>query len=802
MNWKLFTAAFVSVLLSAFPQNIIGCGGTEDPYDYYTSFFSKENSGHQEYRPFYYTSLLTFYDDWANDDQQSSLPDPIVAEWKEYAGGKPSTTDVEQFIYTFNADYIGQLNGHITRKQPAKLPDDLFKNGMTTYFTTTQDLEALNYLVMAKQAEKYSVASDAWSAPDRADSNELNRYITGADQQYRSTVNPFLKAKYGFLRCKLAFYNNRFSDCIKWYDEAFPPTNSFAVKELALAYKAGSLFKSGRPKEAAYSFSQAFAQSKKNKRSHFLGFLWASQNASPELKNSYVAMGKNNQEKANILGMFGLFGTSYKLDDMIQIQQWDPKSPLLEVLAVREINKLEEQFLTPRLHSEKGGQPFYFTWEDGRPAFNQNNQQLVRETAFFQKMATDKNTQNPALYQAGNAYLEFMNKNYAKADALAAAVSKFNPSEKIKDQVELIRLLIMANDIPKIDVAREEKLLPHLQWLRKKATNSTEYRIFYRNFLSEILAQKYQQQGDVARSALALGVADLMDLSGSEEEFYGEGNGIDFVRNEMTTAQVLTLFGFYENKNPSPFLSHLLTHSSFNRNQVVDVIGTSYLRDFNFAKAAEWLSKAGNSEPLSERYWNSEKEKEELLHVDPFHDYLNDRQRYDKKVSVAYTKLSFARKMLELETKLPGLKGEEQAKLYYQLASAYYNMSYYGNSYMTVSYYRSGSDWNHGKYDIAWKREYYQVNKARAYYQKALDLSTNKEFKAAAFFLVAKCAQRQIPMPDYNYNNWEAYDKQMVEFNKKFRNNPMFAQFKKEYGNTQFYKYAYNRCSYLRDFKP
>ncbi|MBL7751535.1 MAG: hypothetical protein JNN29_09120, partial [Chitinophagaceae bacterium] len=180
----------------------------------------------------------------------------------------------------------------------------------------------------------------------------------------------------------------------------------------------------------------------------------------------------------------------------------------------------------------------------------------------------------------------------------------------------------------------------------------------------------------------------------------------------------------------------------------------------------------------------------------------NDWQRYDKKLATAYNKLSFAKKMKELETKLPTLKGEEQAKLYYQLASAYYNMSHYGNSYMTVVYYRSSSEWNHGKYDLAWKREYFQVNKARSYYQKAYELSTNKEFKAAAFFLVAKCAQRQIPMPDYNSNDWTAFDKQMTEFNKKFRNNPQFAQFRKEFGATQFYKYAFNRCSYLRDYRP
>ena len=70
----------------------------------------------------------------------------------------------------------------------------------------------------------------------------------------------------------------------------------------------------------------------------------------------------------------------------------------------------------------------------------------------------------------------------------------------------------------------------------------------------------------------------------------------------------------------------------------------------------------------------------------------------------------------------------------------------------------------------------------------------------AAYFLMAKCAQRQIPMPSYNYDNYSQYEKDMLAFEKKFKNNALFPQFVKEFGTTKFYQYAYNRCSYLSDF--
>ena len=86
------------------------------------------------------------------------------------------------------------------------------------------------------------------------------------------------------------------------------------------------------------------------------------------------------------------------------------------------------------------------------------------------------------------------------------------------------------------------------------------------------------------------------------------------------------------------------------------------------------------------------------------------------------------------------------------------------------------------------------------YYQKAYELTANKEFKAACLFMVAKCAQRQIPRPSFDYNRYEAYEQATAVFQQKFQNNPLFQKFKTEFGTTRFYQYAYNRCSYLRDY--
>ncbi len=68
--------------------------------------------------------------------------------------------------------------------------------------------------------------------------------------------------------------------------------------------------------------------------------------------------------------------------------------------------------------------------------------------------------------------------------------------------------------------------------------------------------------------------------------------------------------------------------------------------------------------------------------------------------------------------------------------------------------------------------------------------------------MMAKCAQKQLRRPQYddyasNYDKMEA-DEDI--FFKRFKANKYFLQIIKEYSNAVFYKEAYNRCSYLRDF--
>lgn len=798
MRYKVFLTAFVSSLLLAIPQNSFTCGGSEDPYDYFTSFFSNKAGTSNAYKPFYYTALLTFYDEW-QQDSVSYDNDLVIKEWMDYT--KSSQNDVVNLIYQSTKGDAQALKAAVMTNQ--SLPSSINKNSAAKALVKDKKTEAATYLAFAKKVEDVTTSTDTWDERKR-DSIELNKYITEASSEYSKATDQFVKNKWAFQRCKLAFYNNRFTDCIRWYDDFFTDANKAAVTQLALSYKGGSQYRLGKKKEAAYTFSKAFPLSDKNKRSNYMGFLWATDNCNEELIPGYTALAKNNTEKANMLAMFAMYGVGSKLESLQKIYELTPQSPLLPLLATREINKLEEQYFTPLLAKEKGDKAWNdlsWRWTDENGNTKPLKPEPVIATArFLEKLMNDKSISNPGLYGAGAAYLHFMTRDYAKAKAVLASTRSLSTDAKLKDQLSLIDLLIVANEGKTITGETEEQMFPSIKWLVQKAIADKEYAVFCRNFFSEILAPKYQQQMDAPKAALAYGMADLSFMSRDENDYYSyRYPAIGFVRDEMNTDELLKLYNIITSPQTGT-QKYLVQNSSVKRDGVIDVIGTSYLRDRDYPKAIEWLAKAKKTEPLKETQYNYDTGKEITIDVDPMHDYLNDWQRLSKRAVKPYTKLTLAQKLLELQTKAESSAPGDKSRIYYQLASALYNMSYYGNSWNAVAYDRSSVDWNDGSYKLAWQKEYYGVYKAKDYYQKAYELATDKEFKAACLFMVAKCLQRQIPRPAYDYTNYEQADKKDAEWFKKFKNNPLFGRFKSEFGTTKFYQYAYNRCSYLRDY--
>ena len=792
MNWKAFITACISAAIVSFPQNIIGCGPDADPYDYYTSFFHQNLPDAKGYRPFYYIGYRSFYD----EAEPTEVADVLADEWATYCGSSVKKADAKKLVNKFALKDLNNLYYHLEKNQPLKIPDSVKQNSMTAYFMQSKDLEALGYILYAKQVEPYVLGGDGdWNAIKR-DSLKMAKLIKNGQQLYAIAKKDIFKQKYTYQFLRLALYSERYADVIGWYDEyAAKTTTNSVLQPLILALKAGALFHNGQRKEAVYLFSKVFAASTAKRISNYLGFIWSVDSKAD--KKDYLDMCKNDSERAAMLSLFTMSSGDNNLADLKEIYRLNPASEELEVLVVREINKLEENYLTASMLKVLGGKPFYYTWTDERTdsVMNFGANEAKQLATFLHDAAQSKTLKNAGLFETAAGYTAYMIRDYTTAKKYLATAEKMPLTQKVKDQWALTNLLITINEKGKIDARFEEQLLPSLQWLEERVKNEKaimvnywhvqQWRSIYRNLMSEILAKRYHEQGDPAKETLCIGTADHM-MKG-QQNYYGSLNGVEFLRNNLMSADVEKLYALLESKKPNKFESYLLTHNSVTKKEVVDFAGTSYLREYDYAKAIDWFKRSANKK---------------IINKDPFADLLYDREEQlpaEKKFST--TKPAFAQEMLKLQ--VAAKQPATAAKSFYKLALGMYNITYYGHTWELVQYYRSGSDgYAIPKDATGFQKEYYGAFKAHDYFEKAMNASNDKNFKARCLFMMAKCAQKQIHQPQYDEysTNWDQYDIAQKAYWPKFTNNRYFPQFVKEYGSTAFYKEAFSSCSYLRDF--
>ncbi len=795
MNWKLFITACASAALVAFPQNIIGCGPDADPYDYYTSFFHQNLPDAKNYKPFYYTSYNFLYDD--NEPVHSI--DVLCKEWSAYCGTPVTPKDAKDFLAWFDSKDINNLYYHLEKNQPLKIPDSVKKNSMTGYFMKNKNFEVLGYILYAKKTEPFVVGgSEYWDTPER-DSVKMDKLIKNGFQLLNVAKEDFIKLRYVYQVLRLAHYSGRYKDVINWYDKHMLYEQSTSpVKNLCTALKAGALFRTGQNKEAAYLFSKVFAASEDKRISNFLGFTWSVKR--DEARAGYLSLCKNDAEKATMLSLFAMNSLNSEVGTLKEIYKLNPVNDALEVLAVREINKLEEKYLTPLLSQQKGGKALYFSWGDkvNDSAVAENILMAKILMNFLHDAATKGNVKNAGLFETGAAYTAYMLKDYSTAKKYLTAADKMNLTQKVKDQWALTNILIAINEKEKIDAAFEEQVLPSIQWLEEKAKNEKpvtagyseiqQWKTFYRNLMSEVLAARYHQQGDLHKETLAIGAADYI-MQGTET-YYVPGTAIDFLRNSLVSKDVEKLYALMDSKQSNKFEAYLISHNAVKKTDVIDFAGTAFLRDYDYANAIAWFKKSADK-------------KTGVINTNPFIDLLYDREEaLPTEAKFTTTKLAFADEMLRLQ-KLAETDKANAAKHLYKMATGFYNMTYYGHAWKLVQYYRSGSDGYYIPNDAtAFQKEYYGCFKAKEYFEKAMTASADKNFKARCLFMMAKCTQKQLHRPQYDEyaSNYDKMDAAEQKYFWDFKRNKYFPQFVKEYSSTPFYKEAYSSCSYLRDF--
>lgn len=533
-----------------------------------------------------------------------------------------------------------------------------------------------------------------------------------------------------------------------------------------------------------------------------MSFDWSVSRFDETSRMKTLLLCKNNSEKANMLGLFALGSNKTELNSIRQIYQLSAKSPLLPVLVTREVNKLEEFFFTPSLGFAQGKERVYIGYTEllaNDKQYKAWYDECIQLSDFCKKIAPgDKDI---SFYQLAAAHISMIAGDNTSSRSLLDLAKKGSLTALQQDQWALTNLLLTINTKKKIDANFEKELMPSIQWLEKKAKSDVEFAKFYRRLFLDILAAKYKSTDDKGsiKYILCSGVADKIQQDYIKNGWGYYAQTLHNIRRELSAKQAEELVQLMESKQLNVFEKFLISKSSFNKDDINDLVGSAWLRQLNFTEAEKWFKKVPSSYYQQELF-------QTYMTANPFADLMLDTHAPTKQDTIKYSKLSFTQKMLRLEKELAASAGKEKkASLHYELAKGFYHMSYWGNSWMLVQYSWSTTEVEYPRADSSFKNtvEYYGVKRAKKHYLEALANTANKNFQARCIFMAAKCDQKQVGNLPYFYS----FDSQN-EYNIALRNwisafdkrNSFYSQLNRNFSNTPFYKEAFTTCSYLRDF--
>lgn len=758
----LLISSFVIIFNS---DNTDSCSFDISADDYY-SVFDPKLINQPSLIPFFLSELHFF------PDEDSSLYNEKlqnILDWKKYFNEKPEIKDIEKLIYPTDKTDLLEIAWYMKKNDYSLLKEKWRYNSLVNHLRETKNINAIEYLVYAKMCEPHVGEYDNWKNP-RRDTTGMAGLIESGIKNYHSVNDNFLKLRYAFQFIRLAHYSENYTQAVELYAKFVLPLNDTTIINYwTLSLKAGALKHLNREYESNYYYSIVFDRCITRRYIAAKDFRVRSDSSF----NRSLELCKNDTEKAAFWMLTAFKNNSLHLEAMKQIYLLNPKSPYLDLLLARELNRVEREIF-PNTYGFNVNHRNYNTqnfWA------NLNNRDLLN---LVRNYAENRKTLRPELWYLAAGYLcTLAGKPGDATGSYANAKSSWykndiNGLEKIKLFEEMNYVLLFYE----LDAGTEKRIMPHLKWLYEQSKQSSEkYKYigeFYvpgRNdalsallYVRSRLAQVYASNGDFIKMHLLLG----------DERF-----GYDLTDNPKNQP-VDNLIAFFDKPKKTDFEKLLERMYVYYKSDLLEIKGTILLSRHKFKEAIIAFNEAGS-------FWK--------LRADPFTYRIKDCLSCDAwdKSKTKYTKLSFSHRMLELDS-LAYAEKENAYKYYFLMANGFYNITYFGNSWNASSYHRD-YDYNQ-MYNEQKDWEFYDCSIAQKYYEKAMQLTSDREFAAMCIFMMSKCEQNDF------YNNLYQFrfkdDKEYFEKKLEYRNN--FRKLRGEYSDTEYYKQILNECKYFDIF--
>ena len=781
--WMPFISCVALLLQPAIalatPETPEYCGGSYVYTDMYYPILDQHIIADQSLWPF----LNCPFNDLCGDQGWDGTVGNI-SEWQMYLGKDFSKAEVKQLIYGKNHSWYEELLKSKTAN------DDLL---LAKKIKSKRFKPFIKYMILAKKSE--GIRSNAtsygrgWYQGENETKKDLKPELLAMALKLNSDEKDvFLKNRYGFQIVRLTHYLGENSEAIRYFDKLMQLTpKTHYSYYLALEQKSGAAYNLREIKEAAEGFLRVYEELPSRRKSCALSlrFLdWSSNELQSGVAETYPA--------SHFFKAYHAQGDISQ--EMLDLEQESPNSAYLEVLTIREIDKLQEHLFAHT--SDYWGE---FQKRDKPKSINTISQIANRMVANEKVKNTDfwRLIQTVILIDKGDVH---------KAKKMVSAISSESPVYKHAKRLDFAIAVKGLQDIdrPTIEILfqtlkndstlfeytpisgyffnhvaslyrKEENILmadfgyfsydnqtqESLTWEQVSSSLGGNLNLHWKyNYVDKAILEKFQKTVFL-KDKTEYEQLILSKLQSSPEDYFNELKGTWYLwQNDLDNA-IATLEKI---EHPELFYADDIRTMLFSASPINEYFDVTF---------------AAQSDGVSGEY------SQDLIRNSSGDDLLFDQYYKDNKLLLAKNL-----KKLELLAK----ERPRKAAAYYMiLGNAWYNTGKTG-WFLNTLHYVSNDSRNHvldEGYSYSDEQKSYTADNftenATYYFKKVLESEGSSEAKAKATFMLAKT--------NYSFTFVGRKVKVMDEHLKYFE------QLKETYGNTDFVKYdVIPECSWYRSF--
>ncbi len=813
------------------------CGFDYMPEDYRVAFFSPLVLGDAAFQPFYYTSEVI---NSTNSDFESDKLRNLKL-WQKELGTSVELEDIDKILYAAEADEV--LNAYNDDELELVFGGNTFLKALLK----NENKAILEYLMIAKENEFINFATDdPWglstneyeyeeeseeSAATLGMSKRRNEISQKIDKKLKNVSSDFLKQRYAYLQIINYRYGNELTKGLQIFEKYFKLDDSDVITAWAIFHAAHC---EKNKAKSNYYLSLSFDKCDSKKARCYLGF-------DKQEVAATIKLAKNNYEKATIYAITGMNNPARKMDLIQKVYETDPNNYNLQGLILREINKIEDWLLTskvtglPKSISEEGDNFFgyddYDYVKDVWTKIKDNEAQMHRnevtwQSNFFNIKNYDKDlayaqafrtflekilqtpTKNQDFLKLAVSHLYFLDNNPKAALDINESVKGTSEQIMAQQQINKILLLPLVEDIT--TASTKNKLYQSFEWLQGhlEQVNNPLRTISQLNLY---ISKMYYRKGDLVTAAF---LHQKSSFTGKHEwdgsSYY---NSIALFDRYGTIADVENAIKLLDKKEPTAFEKYILKkyttaelnyeskdnegyvygswrakegqeQEALRKKALIDLQGTIAFRQDDLETALGYFKK------LPTDYWEVNYEFKNYLTQSPFTKKFvwdeNSKEIKTNKVTIVQNLIALKKKAAD---------GDVEAS--FELGNAYYNFTYHGNAWMMFSYgnfsteISEDSNVGYGVFSFYPNSKkyfdvYYGGERAKVFYEKALNNTTDKEMKAKAALMLSYCDAIKKSVNQKMAGTYEAFDKTYMK------------DWKNQYKNTNVYRTITMSCSYSK----